>query len=125
MKVYFPGGKLYPCHYFQPLAIGDEKSEQSLRIDFSKANELMDPDCKGYVLLSVCPTCYGSNYASTSDIRKKDQNICELTKIMALANSFLWYKKLMAYSDDELGIDIMLRKELTDAITIIQEKINV
>ena len=125
MRVYSPEGRLYPCHYFQPLSVGDELSEKSLKIDFSKAEELMDPECKNCSVLSVCPTCYGSNFASTGDVRKKDRNLCRLTKIMALANSYLWYEKLQKYSDEELEIDIERRKELTDSIAIIQKTITI
>lgn len=123
MRVYSPEGRVYPCHYFQPLSVGDDLSEKSLLIDFSDTNHLMDPECIDCSVLSVCPTCYGSNFASTGDIRKKDRNLCRLTKIMALANSYLWYQKLNKYSDDELGIDIERRKELTDSIAIIQKTI--
>lgn len=125
MKVYSPEGRLYPCHYFQPLSVGDELSEKSLKIDFSNTDELIDPECRNCSILSICPTCYGSNFASTGDVRKKDRNLCKLTKIMAMANSYLWYEKLQQYSDDELGIDIERRKELTDAIVIIQNKISI
>ena len=125
MKVYSPEGKLYPCHYFQPLSVGNELAEKSLKIDFSESGRLMDPECKDCPILSVCPTCYGSNFASTGDVRKKDRNLCKLTKIIALANSYLWYEKLQRYSDDDLGIDIEKRKELTDAISIIQKKIDI
>ena len=125
MKVYSPEGRMYPCHYFQPLSVGKDLSEKSLDIDFSVSEQLMDPDCKNCRILSICPTCYGSNFASTGDVRKKDRNLCRLTKIMALANSYLWYEKLRQYSDEELGIDIERRKEITDSIVAIQRTISI
>lgn len=122
MRVYSADGIYFPCHFFEPLALGKEKSMQSLNIDFSKAVQLQDKECNGCCLLPICPTCYGSNYATTGDVTRKDKNICRLTKIMALANSFLKYKLLTKYTDEELKITLKQRKMLTDGIVSIQNK---
>ena len=120
MRVYSPDGICYPCHFFEPLAVGEKMAKESLKIDFSQAAQLKDPDCEGCCLLPICPTCYGSNFASTGDVSKKDKNLCRLTKIMALANSYLQYRLLSEKSDEELGITQSQRKLLTDAIVVIQ-----
>lgn len=122
MKVYSVEGRCYPCHFFEPLAIGYEKAEESLKIDFSKAVQLMDEECTGCCLLPICPTCYGSNFASTGDITKKDRNLCRLTKIQAVANSFFKYKLLTTRTNEELHIDDTQRKLITDAIIRIQKE---
>lgn len=122
MRVYSVDGKCYPCHFFEPLAIGHEKAEASRSIDFSKAVQLMDPDCNGCCLLPICPTCYGSNYAATGDLTKKDKNLCQLTKIQAVANSYFKYQLLELRSDEELGINEEQRKLITDAIITIQKR---
>lgn len=121
MRVYSTDGICYPCHFFEPLALGEEKAIKSFDIDFSQAVQLQDKDCNGCCLLPVCPTCYGSNYATTGDVSQKDKNICRLTKIMALANSFLKYKLLTKYTDDDLKITTERRKMLTDGIISIQK----
>lgn len=121
MKVYAPDGTCYPCHFFEPMAVGREMAVRSLSIDFTNAAQLQDPDCDGCVLLPICPTCYGSNYAATGDITKKDHDLCELTKTMAMANSYLWFRLLDRYSDEELGINRERRKLLTDGIIAIQK----
>lgn len=121
MKVYSPDGVCYPCHYFEPLAIGEIKAKESLNFDFSQNMKLMDKDCKGCCLQPICPTCYGSNFAATGDISIKDKELCKLTKLQAMANSYLWYMKLETKSDEELGITIEQRKILTDAIIKIQK----
>lgn len=121
MRVYSPDGTCYPCHFFEPLSVGDEMAEKSLKIDFSSAVQLMDKNCEGCCLLPICPTCYGSNFAATGDISKKDKNLCRLTKIQAMANSYYKYRLLRDRTDNELGITIERRKLLTDAILRIQK----
>ena len=37
---------------------------------------LLDPKCKECVIRSVCPNCFGANYASTGSIYSRDSNIC-------------------------------------------------
>ena len=121
MKVYAPDGTCYPCHFFEPMAVGKEMARQSLTIDFANAAQLKDPECDGCILMPICPTCYGSNYAATGNIAKKDRDLCTFTKTMAMANSFLWYRLLEKYSDEELRISRERRKLLTDGIVAIQE----
>lgn len=120
MRVYSCDGVCYPCHFFEPMSIGDELAQKSLNIDFSKPAQLMDPDCRGCCLLPICPTCYGSNYAATGDVTKKDKDMCRLTKAQAVANSYFKYRLLSTKTDEELGITIERRKLLTDAIVRIQ-----
>ena len=80
--VYSTVGQCYPCHYFEPLAIGNKMAEKSLSIDFSDSLELMDNTCRRYVILPVCLTCYGSNFASAGDISFKDKNISNLSMVI-------------------------------------------
>ena len=103
------------------MAVGKEMAERSLTIDFANAAQLKDRDCDGCILMPICPTCYGSNFAATGDITKKDRDLCALTKTMAMANSYLWYRLLDRYDDDELGINRERRKLLTDGIVAIQD----
>lgn len=121
MKVYSPDGRCYPCHFFEPMAVGEEMAECSLSIDFANAAQLKDRECDGCTLMPICPTCYGSNYAATGNITKKDKDLCALTKTMAMANSYLWYRLLDRYDDKKLGISRERRKLLTDGIVAIQD----
>lgn len=123
MRVYAVDGECYPCHYFEPLSIGEEKAKLSLAIDFSDTKALMDSACKKCCLRPICPTCYGNNFASTGDVSKKDINLCELTKIQAKANSYLWFKKLNQFTLEELNISIEDKKLITDAIIKIQNEL--
>ena len=120
MRVYSVTGDYYPCQFFMPLSIGEIKSNQSFNIDFTDDNALRDPMCDNCLLITICPTCYGSNYANTGDVSRKDKNECELSKLTILANSYYKYKLLATYSDEELGITVEHRILLTDAIVAIQ-----
>ncbi|MCH5354029.1 MAG: radical SAM protein [Acutalibacter sp.] len=120
MRVYSITGEYYPCQFFMPLSVGSEKASQSGKIDFENDDILRDHMCDDCILLPICPTCYGSNYARTGDISKKDKSECEMNKLIILANSYFRYRLLTKYTDEELGISIQDRKCLTDAIVAIQ-----
>lgn len=120
MRVYSTFGEYFPCQFFMPLSIGIEQAELSHKIDFGNDDVLRDSMCDGCILIPICPTCYGSNYARTGDISKKDKSECELNKLTILANSYFRYRLLNRYTDEELGITIYDRKRLTDAIVAIQ-----
>lgn len=120
MRVYSVSGDYYPCQFFMPLSIGDEKAKRSYNIDFENDDDLRDRMCDGCILIPICPTCYGSNYARTGSVSKKDENECKMNKLTILANSYFRYRLLSRYTDEELGITIQDRKRLTDAIVAIQ-----
>jgi len=123
MRVYSVAGACYPCQFFMPLSVGSEKAERSVEIDFEKDDALQDRMCDGCILIPICPTCYGSNYAKTGNVSKKDEGECKMNKLIILANSYLRYRLLTRYTDEELGITIQDRKRLTDAIVAIQNYI--
>lgn len=89
MKVYDVTGEEYPCQYFLPLSIGD-KSLDTKKIKFSDFIEIKDLDemCQTCVGVSVCPSCYGANFAATGNIHGRDVSFCKLTKTIIKANSF-------------------------------------
>lgn len=91
MNTYDVDGNVYPCQFFMPLSAGEEKSKKAKDIVFHKdiPAELLDDKCKDCVVKAACPTCYGSNYVSTGNLYKKDDNMCKLTKITLKARSYL------------------------------------
>lgn len=99
MVVYDVDGVDYPCQMFLPMSIGHEKAESSRHIDFSVTENLVDIKCKGCPLHPICPTCYGSNYAESGDVRTRNNQLCQLTKVRALASSYLKAKKILAKSN--------------------------
>ncbi len=99
MVVYDTDGVDYPCQMFLPMSIGHEKAELSRHIDFSITENLVDIKCQGCLLHPICPTCYGSNYSESGDIRTRNNQLCQLTKVRALASSYLKAKKVLAKNE--------------------------
>jgi radical SAM protein with 4Fe4S-binding SPASM domain len=85
----------YPCQSFLPMSIGKEKAKFSRTFDFNSFENLLDPKCKDCILQSICPTCYGSNYSANNNLASKDNDLCRLTKLQALACSYLKAKKIL------------------------------
>jgi sulfatase maturation enzyme AslB (radical SAM superfamily) len=87
MRCWTPDGQCLPCHLFYE--VYKETEEKIPDFDFSSPSKLSDPICKDCILEPVCSTCYGGSYITFSDIRKRDVYTCEITKIRALAGSWL------------------------------------
>lgn len=120
MRFYSVEGKHYPCQFFQPLSVGSEAAE-ACSVDFSDRDALIDSMCRECPFLTICPTCYGANYAANGDPAKKSRHECELNKVVILANSWFRFRQLESFSNDELGIDDAERRRLIEAVVAIQE----
>jgi uncharacterized protein len=123
MVIYDVDGMDYPCSTFLPMSIGTEKAKLSRAMDFSIIENLTDPKCDECVISSSCPTCYGTNFAESGNITIKNDQICQLTKIRALAVSYLRTKRILENNNME-------SLEGTDYLTVkaalnIQNKVKV
>lgn len=108
MRAYDVDGQSYPCQFFMPLSVGEEKAKKAKEIKFYDdiiPEELLDEKCKNCVINACCPNCYGSNYAATGNIYKRDASMCKLTKIIIKACSYFyalrWSKKQLNVSETE------------------------
>ncbi len=79
-------GREYPCHLFLPFAAGD-RSETFRNADFADCRSLLDPRCRECILLPVCPTCYGMSLLRRGNAAERDEPLCTLTNLRALACS--------------------------------------
>lgn len=120
---YHINGTSYACQFFTPLSVGEEKAKESLNLTFydeSIPKEMIEEKCQHCVVQSICPTCYGSNYAATGNIYVHDDNYCKMTKIIMKARSYFkarqWKLGQLNLSSDE---EILLLK----SIQIIQENL--
>ena len=120
MRFYSVEGEHYACQFFQPLSVGGELAE-ACSIDFEDRDSLIDPMCRDCPFLTICPTCYGANYAANGDPARKSRHECELNKVVILANSWFRFRQLESLSDEELGIDGAERRRLIEAVVAIQE----
>lgn len=125
MRAYDVDGQAYPCQFFMPLSIGKEKAESVRSLEFPDdilPDESLDEKCRHCVVRSVCPNCFGSNYASTGSIYKRDDNLCRLTKIIMKARSFFRAKQWELNQLHETPEDL---QALLRAIVKIQEELEV
>ena len=123
MAAYDVDGEQYPCQFFMPLSVGTEKAELAKSIVFPKdviPAEYLDEKCLNCVLKSACPNCYGSNYASTGSIYKRDDSLCTLTKIMMKARS---YFRAAQWEKGQLDLPEEEKQVLLKAIITIQENL--
>lgn len=120
MAVYDVEGKRYPCHFFQPNSVGEEKSIQSEKINFSDKTIYSDPICDKCDIKNACPTCYGANYASTGDVAIRDKNMCGLMRISAKATAFLYASLIEKYGVESLKVT----KEKEKALLVGIKKVN-
>ena len=95
MSAYDVDGSLYPCQFFMPLSLGEDRSRAAREITFcNEINRTMfEEPCRSCKALHICHTCYGSNYEATGNIFKKDENWCKLQKIIFKANAYFAWKK--------------------------------
>lgn len=125
MAAYDTNGDKYPCQFFMPLSVGVEKAQKAKDIVFPQEIipvSCLDEKCRNCVLKSACPNCYGSNYASTGTIYKRDNSLCELTKIMMKARS---YFRSAQWEKGQLNLPKAEMQALLKSIVIIQENLDV
>lgn len=123
MPTYSVDGKKYACQFFMPLSLGEEKAKAAKSLTFIQEIpiDLMDQKCRICPFVSICPSCCGSNYMDSGSLYKKDDNQCELTKIIIQANSYFQYLRL---SNNQLRINDEEKYRLLNGILITQEFFN-
>lgn len=96
MFTYDVRGNVYPCQFFMPLSIGNEKANLSKRIDFYDDISFINIDkkCQECVIYNYCPTCYGVNFYTSGNIFSKTEDYCKLMKIQFLATSYFKYNQI-------------------------------
>lgn len=120
MHTYDPEGILYPCQFFMPVSLGEGKA---LRVeDVTLKNEIeitnFEEKCQQCPLLTICPMCYGSNYASTGNFYKVDDDMCQMTKVIMKARSYFRARQLEL---NQLNLQPSEKNRLIDAILKIQD----
>ena len=125
MRCWTPDGQCLPCHLFYE--VSKEKGEKLGEFDFSSPDRLSDERCRGCILETVCPTCYGGNYITYGDVSRRDPYTCVITKIRVLAGSWMIghmleklcdYAALRDFDNDELA---MIAKGVIMTQTFLEE----
>jgi radical SAM protein with 4Fe4S-binding SPASM domain len=100
-------GDDYPCQFFMPLSVGNKKAKAMKNFKFNEQIQLthLPNKCASCDIVSICPTCYGSNYMSSGNIYKKSDDYCLLTKTITKKNASFKYlqlqDKLITMTDQE------------------------
>ncbi len=102
MKCYDVNGNVFPCQFFMGLTIG-ELSKINENVFQQKDVKLVDDKCASCPLYSICPTCYGVNYAESGNLYERDDAHCEINKRIILANAKIQYHKITA--KDQITVD--------------------
>ena len=125
LSAYDVEGTRYPCHLFQPLSATKNDRFTEIISEVFTEMETTDPRCADCPIYNVCPTCYGHNYAATGDIAKRDETLCQFTKLNTFVSSYIWLKKMERYSQEELGLSDRDYCLIFEGAKLIQEKLPV
>lgn len=123
MTAYDVDGRSYPCQFFMPLSVGEEKASKAKDLKFYEdfiPSELADEKCRDCVINRCCPNCYGSNYASTGNIYHRDINMCRLTRIMVKACSYFY---AMQWQNGQLNVEGNELQSMLKSIEVIQKEL--
>ena len=111
MKSYDVDGRVYPCHAFAPLCLGEEKAAEAQRLDFScpLSRLELDEKCRDCPVIGNCPTCYGINYNASRNVYHVSDDHCRMMKVQFLANAMFKYRQyamgqLRLTPEDELKL---------------------
>lgn len=103
----------YPCHLFFPSVCGEQKSKESLKLDFLKQETYISKECAKCPYLRICPTCYGANYIERGHPALRDMNLCKFHKVRFAIAAELEYYKIKSLLDSGDSIDnLTLKKSL-------------
>lgn len=110
MVSYGVDGRRYPCHTFQGNTTGSKRALTCSELDFSAFDDFSDPECNACPLEAVCPNCYGMNYVRTGNVLTRDKTLCDVTRLRALATSYLRGQKIAR------GLNISCSAEMVHVI---------
>lgn len=125
MRAYDIDGTSYPCQFFMPLSLGEKRAHCAKDIVFPEdiiPEEYLDIKCRDCIIQSVCPNCFGANYANTGSIYSRDDNMCRLTKIIIKARSYFRAKQ---WEYGQLNESAQDQQAILRAIVKIQEGLDI
>lgn len=116
MTVFNTLGSSFPCHFFEDVTLGKELSTKLFDFDTKNLISYMDPCCKECPLITLCPTCFGSNYKANGCFCKRDINVCKTYKLQLYATAILNLKKIEKYGISNIGLNTVQQRELYEGI---------
>lgn len=119
MATYDVDGKIYGCHMFSPIVLGDRALETK-DVKFRCSETVDDETCNLCILKHFCPTCAGFNYRYRNALGIRDKRKCamHLQEAIISANFQL---KLIAQRKNKLNSeDAMYAKQALKTLEIIE-----
>lgn len=112
-------GNEYPCQFFMPNTMDSHINWHTCNLD--NLDSIQDEHCNDCIIRPSCPNCYGANTLQNGHPAIRDKYLCDLTKIRAIAVSYLLGKKLtrgiLKYENQSMLNDtILMIKELQQTI---------
>lgn len=120
MRAYDVNGVCYGCQFFMPISIGEEKAQESLKIQWHGDTipyEKLDKRCCDCVLKACCHICYGANFSSTGNIYLHEENWCKLNKVIFKARAYFRIKQFE--KDQLIGNEMEQKATLQSAMMIL------
>ena len=124
MTVFNTEGKGFPCHFFEDVTIGKDLASKLPKFDVTRLIDYMDPICKTCKFISLCPTCFGSNYKATGSFCKRDMNVCRTVRLQLYANAIFQLQRIQKYGIENLGLTLVEQRELYEGICKINQYID-
>lgn len=104
MALYDIDGKKYPCQFFTPMTITDEKFKEVKDLDFNDENLFLDQHCyKNCYFHNICSNCYGANFLLNGKLNERDKTKCNLVKLRAYYAAALTANKILQNSNNTLS----------------------
>ena len=97
MCSYDVSGRKYPCQFFMPLSVGEEKAENSKNIKFEEniTRDKLDLKCQKCSIKNICATCLGANYMLSDNIYHKSDMYCYLMKTEYIVSCYFKYNQYL------------------------------
>ena len=101
VRAYDTDGKMYSCHAFSPVGLGDEAEKfVDYRLSIDDIHE--EERCVECLYHLICPTCYGVNYIYTGSISKRDSWLCKFFKECVKASAEIQLSRIGEKMVDDL-----------------------
>ncbi len=120
---YDTNGRWYPCHFFMPVAVGENKAEKSFELKFPLKN--MDKKqtlCEKCLVRPICPMCYGYNYCVSGNPFQQDMSLCALNRIVIAYRANFYLKRI---ENGQEKVSIEEKNNLLQSIEIIKKEIDI
>lgn len=100
MALYDIDGRKYPCQFFAPMSIEEDKFAKVKDLDFNDESLFLDKHCYGNCYFyNICSNCYGANLLLNGKLNERDKSKCNLLKVRAYYAAALLANRILKNKD--------------------------